>query len=95
MFELRKTVLYGGPQNSVVLDFLITRNVVQRDTQFLEKTASTLVCCILLVFIWECFGLCNFILTWFSFFSYFFLYFTHVCFPTYIHVVCIRNFKLY
>lgn len=30
MFELRKTVLYGGPQNSIVLDFLITRNVVQR-----------------------------------------------------------------
>ena len=94
MFKLRKSVLYGGPQNSIVLDFL-TRDVVQSHTQFHEKTASTLVCCIVLVFNWECFGLCNFILTWFSFFSCFFLFITHVCFPTYIHVVCIRNFKWY
>ena len=33
MFKLRKSVLYGGPQNSTLLDFL-TWNVVQRHTQF-------------------------------------------------------------
>ena len=90
MFKLRWTTKFH------YLRFLnLNLNLGQRHTQFHEKTASTLVCFILLVFIWEYFGVCNFVLTWFSFFSCFFLYITHVCFPTYIHVVCIRNFKWY
>lgn len=82
MFKLRKSVLYGGPQNSIVLDFL-TRDVVQSHTQFHEKRASTLVCCIVLVFNWECFGLCNFAYMVFILFLLFPVHYT--CLFSYIY----------